>query len=149
MSLCGALEVRVMISAPWTLPSGREGGRSTPLPPSAYSGAFRPHIVIGDQNPRAAIMRGRDGFPTGLGEEYPGVASCDGPNRNPLRTGIPMEIVLSLCYRPSSMYDAVTPGATFTLREGGRVVGFAEVTRRLEERDAEPAAEGDAPSRAP
>ena len=138
-----------MIATRFTLLSEDEGGRSTPLLPSAYGGAYRPHIVIGDQHQREPIVRERDGFPNVLDEEYLGVAFWDGPKTSPLPTGTPMQIVLRLCYRPSSMYDAVAPGATFTLREGGRIVGFGEVTGRWRQGDAEPAAEGDAPSRAP
>ncbi len=138
-----------MIATRLTLLSQGEGGRSAPLSTGAYGNTYRPHIVIGDIHQREVIMVERDGFPNVLSEDYLGVAFWDGPRTNPLPTGDPMEIVLRLCYEPVSMYDGVVPGATFTLREGTRIVGFGEVMRRWKEGNAEPGAEGDAPSRAP
>ncbi len=141
--------VSEMIAARLTLLAEEDGGRKTPLSTSAYGNVYRPHIVIGDPGQRESVVVERDGYPNVLAEEYLGIAFSDGPKTDPLPQGVPLEIVLSLCYGPSAMYDTVVPGATFTLREGPKVIGFGEVTRRWKLGDAEPGAEGVAPSCAP
>ena len=40
------------------------------------------------------------------------------------------EVSLALMYFPEESYNAVTPGATFTIREGPLIVGFGVVLPR-------------------
>ncbi len=42
-------------------------------------------------------------------------------------------VTLILMYAPSDIYSNVVPGATFTLREGGKVVGHGEIKNRWQE----------------
>lgn len=103
-----------------------EGGRAAPLPPEALSGdRYRPHIVVGPSDQRVAHVDDR-----GCGtEEYIGVAFHSGPPVPEL--GTEMKAVLSLMYFPHQMYDKLTPGVAFTLREGRKVVASGKVCRWL------------------
>jgi hypothetical protein len=104
-----------------------DGGRAVPWGPGALSGnRYRPHIVIGDPNQRQAILdeRGRSA------EESVGVAFHDGPALP--EPGKEMKVVLTLMYFPHPMYDKLIRGATFTLREGSKVVAHGEICRWLE-----------------
>jgi hypothetical protein len=104
-----------------------QGGRDIAFPPGGLSGnQYRPHIVIGDPNLRRAIIDER-GFAT---EEYVGVAFNDGPPHPVL--GKPMRGVLTLMYFPHPMYDKLTAGATFTVREGSKIVGHGEIHHWIE-----------------
>jgi hypothetical protein len=105
----------------------KDGGRDHPLGPDALSGnRYRPHIVIGDPNQRHAITNDH-----GLSaEEYVGVAFHDGPALP--EPGKEMKVVLTLMYFPHPMYDKLTRGATFTLREGAKVVAHGKIARWLE-----------------
>jgi hypothetical protein len=87
------------------------------------SGKYRPHIVIGPPSQRAAI---RDG--NVLTEKYLGVMFVGGPDT--LRPGESGEFSLALMYFPELTYDEVTPGATFSIREGPLVVGFGVILSR-------------------
>jgi hypothetical protein len=104
-----------------------QDGRDIAFAPGGLSGnQYRPHIVIGDPNLRRAIIDER-GFGT---EEYIGVAFNDGPALPEL--GKRMRVVLTLMYFPHPMYEKLTPGTTFTLREGTKVVAHGEIHRWLE-----------------
>lgn len=100
-----------------------EGGRLR-LPTFRCEPWYSPHIVIQDENVRAAIIdsdgRGR--------EEYLGVQFIDGPVK--YAHGEPAEFVLELLYHPRVSYESVVEGATFTVREGGRIVGSGRVLSR-------------------
>jgi len=37
---------------------------------------------------------------------------------------------MDLMYYPASTYEELQPGATFTIREGAKVVGYGKVLRR-------------------
>jgi hypothetical protein len=103
-----------------------EGGRAAPFPPEALSGdLYRPHIVVGPSDRRIALVNDR-GWST---EDYIGIAFHDGPPAPQL--GTEMKAVLSLMYFPHEMYDKLTPGVSFTVREGAKVVGHGKVRRWL------------------
>jgi hypothetical protein len=104
-----------------------EGGRCTPFPSGAFSGnGYRPHIVVGDPEQRHALVDNR-GWSA---EEYIGVAFSDGPSTPEL--GKEMRVVVALMYFPHQMYDRLTPGVTFTVREGPQIVAQGKVRRWLE-----------------
>ena len=96
-----------------------ESGRST-LPQDLSSGKYRPHLVVGDPNQlRALVMDG------GKTETYLGVAFVGGPVE--IIAGESFHAELALAYWPNIAYDALIPGATFTVREGPHVVGYGAV----------------------
>lgn len=112
--------------------------------PKMLSGnAYRPHLVVGDPGQRKAILRTKqieveladgtkrlaetDRF---IGEEYLGVMFERGPDSPEL--GTPLHVRLSLMYWPAHGYEALTPGATFTVREGATIVGYGTVLRWLQ-----------------
>lgn len=104
-----------------------EGGRDVAFIPGALSGnRYRPHIVIGDPNQRHVVKDER-GW---AAEEYIGIAFNGGPALPEL--GKEMKVVLALMYFPHPMYDKLTPGTSFTVREGAKIVGHGEVRRRLD-----------------
>jgi translation elongation factor EF-Tu-like GTPase len=84
---------------------------------------YRPHLVVGDPDQRHAIVENRKGV-----EEYLGVSF--GGNGRELAFGVPHDVTLTLAYHPNVDYAALQPGATFTIREGGTVVGFGVVKAR-------------------
>src|SRR5688572_4476737 len=88
-------------------------------------GAYRPHIVIGPTTQREPITRGRT-----LVEDYLGVVFVN--QECLLVPGEEAEITMALAYHPEVSYAAVIPGATFTLREGPRIVGFGKVLSRAQ-----------------
>jgi hypothetical protein len=82
-----------------------------------------PHIVI--QSPDVRVPR-CDG--TTILDDYLGIRFLSGPT-----TLLPQhsyDCEFGLMYHPRVDYDAVCVGATFTLREGGKVVGFGTVMER-------------------
>ncbi len=98
-----------------------EGGRSQPafdLP------NYRPHIVVGDPAQRGALLAedGRTSEEDYLGVNFTGSGAV-------LTLGQQFEVELELAYFPEVDYSGLKHGATFTLREGGRVVGYGEVKR--------------------
>ncbi len=110
----------------WTLPSGivvpvvqavvtllpeLSRGRST---------GYVPHIVIGPQSQRDAILDGNRCTENYLGVMFVGDAET-------IRPGETAEINLALIYFPGVDYSEVRPGVTFTIREGPRVVGFGVI----------------------
>jgi hypothetical protein len=88
------------------LPTAAGGRRSLPSP---GSGQYMPHLVA-------------DG-----GTEYLGVRFVAGPQPE---FGVRSEFVVALAYHPRVDYAALAPGATFTVREGPRVVGSGRVLGR-------------------
>jgi hypothetical protein len=111
------------IEAEVTFLSEFERGRMT-LPSDLSTRAYRPHIVVGDPNQREAVIRGNE-----IQEEYLGVVFLAGPER--LEFSKPTRVQLGLLYYPNVRYDSLVPGATFTIREGARIVGFGRVNRFL------------------
>ena len=80
-----------------------------------------PHIVIGDPSQREAHVEAGNR----LTEHYLGVWVKDAPDE--WVPGQSAELTLVLMYWPEEKYENVIPGATFTLREGGKIVGFGNV----------------------
>ena len=109
------------VDAVVTFLSPEEGGRKSP----AWDDyRYRPHLVVGDPAQRHAITDEK-----GMGvEEYLGV-SFGGDGRK-LAAGVPHDVTLTLAYHPQVKYAALQPGATFTIREGGAVVGYGTVKAR-------------------
>jgi hypothetical protein len=85
---------------------------------------YRPHIVVGNPAQRHAIVAEGNR----LVETYCGVAFASGPNH--IDAAQPYPVTMMLMYWPHPIYDAVVPGAGFTLREGPMIVAFGEITRR-------------------
>jgi len=80
-----------------------------------------PHIVVGDPSQcEAKVCEGNI-----ITEEYLGILITDAPDE--LAPGSNADLTLVLMYWPDETYSNVVPGATFTLREGPKVVGFGEV----------------------
>jgi len=87
------------------------------------TGQYRPHIVIGSQSQRVAILNGNV-----CTEKYLGVMFVGGPEA--MTPGESAAVKLALMYFPQESYDEVRPGATFTIREGPDIVGFGVVLSR-------------------
>jgi translation elongation factor EF-Tu-like GTPase len=110
------------INASVTFLPPSEGGRSV-LPHN--SNLYRPHLVVGDVNQRMPIVAG-DGRT--ILEDYLGV--CFTGNGEAFTPGESCEVTLRLAYHPEVNYDQLKLGSTFTIREGGKIVGFGVVTSR-------------------
>ena len=111
------------IEAEVTLLSTAEGGRSSELMLDHAGVFYRPHLLVEDPRQRATI--GADGKGT---EEYLGVQFQPGNLR--LLPGGSAKVWMDLMYHPSVDYKHLIPGATFTIREGAKVVGFGKVLQR-------------------
>ena len=98
-----------------------DGGRRSPIYPSTN---YWPHVVVGDPTQREAIVR--DG--NVCTEDYLGVAFLAGPEV--IQPGDSCTVTMSLMYYPEVDYSRLRRGTTFTLREGGQIIGFGRVTRR-------------------
>ena len=81
---------------------------------------YMPHIVIGDPSQREAKMSGNT-----ITEQYLGVLVTDAPDE--MAPGCTAELTLCLMYWPDEKYSEVLPDATFTVREGPKIVGFGKV----------------------
>jgi hypothetical protein len=79
-----------------------------------------PHVVVGDPGQRQARMPGMT--PT---EDYLGVLVTEGLDE--IAPGATAEVTLRLMYWPGVNYEQLVTGATFTLREGARIIGFGHV----------------------
>lgn len=90
-------------------------------PPFLTSGKHMPHIVIQSADVRAPTMNNRT-----LLDDYLGVRFLSGPTNVAL--GSPCDCELELMYNGNVDCRAVRNGATFTIREGGKIVGFGSVT---------------------
>jgi hypothetical protein len=121
---------RAFIQAEVVLLTKDEGGRSTPLLPVAYDGGLRPHIVLQDRSVRAPKIGMRDGHQCVV-DDYLSVAFWSGPS--PVPIGYPFELTLLLWCHPDPMYDECVSGATFTIREGGKIIGHGQIKRRWTE----------------
>ena len=58
-------------------------------------------------------------------ETYLGVAFLSGPEK--VEFGESFTAELALMFWPHPVYESLTPGATFTIREGAQVVGYGRV----------------------
>jgi hypothetical protein len=113
-----------------TFLSHEEGGRTCVPPIEALRGyRYRPHIVIGDptlRETRVDLLNRAQLIYEGDGE-YLGIAfgdSCSTPE-----AGKEIEVEFAFMYFPQVTYSEAIPGATFTLREGARIIGFGTITQ--------------------
>jgi hypothetical protein len=130
------LRERSYIEVEVVLLSKEEGGRSTPVLPVAYGGGLRPHIVLQDRCIRKAKVGMRDGHPNTILEDYLGVEFWSGPDPIPISS--PFLLTMRLAYYPDLMYSGCVAGVTFTIREGGKIIGHGEIKRRWTEEEPEP-----------
>jgi hypothetical protein len=111
-----------------TFLSHEEGGRTNVPPIEALRGyRYRPHIVIGDstlREARAELLNGIQLIYEGDGE-YLGVAFGDASSTP--EAGKEIEVEFAFMYFPQVTYAEAIPGATFTLREGARIIGFGTI----------------------
>ena len=84
-----------------------------------------PHIVLGGPNQRGA----RVGTGNIISERYLGVLISNAPAE--LLPNQPAAVRLTLMYWPEEQYDGVRPEATFTLREGPKIVGFGRILSQI------------------
>lgn len=106
-----------------TFLSHEAGGRR--VVPSVGSGRYMPHLVVQSPEVRTAITEGRT-----LVEDYLGVAFVAG--LEPVVAGQPGRFIVELICHPAINYDALEVEATFTIREGGRIVGYGAVVQRTQ-----------------
>lgn len=110
--------------------SEQEGGRKLFGKRMLFDYQYRPHLVVGDINQRKAIL---DECNFSM-EEYLGVAFFDGPKI--IEPGVAIKTSMVLVYFPNVNYEKLIPNATFTIREGAKVVGFGNgITRRENSKD--------------
>lgn len=121
-------ELLPVIDADITLLPSAESGRQYPLVRTEGS-HYRPHIVLGDPGQRKAVIVGRT-----LVEEYLGVEVVH--TQELIRPGDRARVEMRLAYWPALGYAGVIPGATFTIREGGTIVGFGTVVSRRDPSNA-------------
>jgi hypothetical protein len=100
-----------------------EGGRKEP-PQLSSGGQYRPHLVVGDPNQRQPVTIGNE-----IQEIYLGVAFVSGPAK--VESGKSYLTELALLYWPQPMYESLVPNATFTMREGARIIGYGRVRKIL------------------
>jgi translation elongation factor EF-Tu-like GTPase len=114
-----------LIEAEVTFLSPDEGGRVHP-PNLLAAGRYMPHLVV--QEPDVRKAKGVQG--NLIQEDYLGVAFLTGPSE--VLAGRLGRFTLELMYHPHVEYDAFQAGATFTVREGGKIVGFGRVIGRVD-----------------
>jgi translation elongation factor EF-Tu-like GTPase len=115
--------VSAVVNAEVTFLSEADGGRNA-MPHFNPPTPYRPHIVIQDSTIRAATYDER-----GMGNEhYLAVEFIGGPDSS--TPGTSSKVAMLLSYFPRVDYAAVQDGATFTIREGSRIVGFGVVESR-------------------
>jgi hypothetical protein len=113
------MQPRPTIVAEVVMLATEDGGRK-----SLAGEGYVPHVVIQDRAIRHATVDDR-----GQGnEEYLGVRLivCDGLSV----AGVSSEHKFELMYWPQVDYSKVVPGASFTIREGARIVGHGVVLSR-------------------
>ena len=98
----------------------KQGGRTNPPVLVSENGTYRPHIVIGDPMQRTPIMVGNE-----IREAYLGLVFMSGPTD--VQFGELIEAEAALMYYPQPEHASVVPGATFTIREGPKIVGYGRV----------------------
>ncbi len=120
-----------VVEAELTFIPSEQGGRLQLFPHNALrTRAYRPHIVLGDIKQREPIVELVNSMRQ-IQEKYLAVAFCDGPELVPF--GQPIRVRMILMYYPDFPYSEVVPGSTFTLREGGQIVGYGTITSRYME----------------
>jgi translation elongation factor EF-Tu-like GTPase len=106
------------ITAKITFLGPAEGGRDE-LPANLSSGQYRPHVVIDPNQLRAVTV---DSVPE---ETYFGITLVNGPAQILPRQSFLADLVLM--YWPNIKYEGLSPGVTFTIREGPHTVGYGRV----------------------
>lgn len=109
------------IEAEVTFLAESESGRKEPTA-KLSGGGYRPHLVVGDPNQRQAVTVGNE-----MQETYLAVAFLSGPEK--VVAGEQFLAELVLMYWPHPVYDSLTVGATFIIREGAKIVGYGQVKR--------------------
>ncbi|OJW18938.1 MAG: hypothetical protein BGO49_18005 [Planctomycetales bacterium 71-10] len=102
----------------------REQGGLARTPDLGAAGFYMPHLVVQPSEARSAVATAS--VPD---EDYLGVKFVSGPT--PIIAGEPGRFLLQLFYHPAVDYEPLEAGAAFTIREGGKVVGYGTVVRRL------------------
>ncbi len=119
---------RWLIEAKVKFLSPSEGGRDHP---AENSSAYRPHLVVNDPDRRGAIIADEDRPMT---EDHLAVSfSGEG---GPLLPNQTYDVRLLLIFYPHPAYNALVPGASFTIREGSKIVGYGRVTKGIDEKVA-------------
>ncbi len=108
---------RPRIEVDATFLTREQGGRPYVPYLQAGSGGYPAHLVAQPPDVRKASHI----------EDYLGVSFLDGPDW--IIAGESARFLLELVYHPRVNYDALQPDATFTIREGGQIVGFGTVVR--------------------
>lgn len=93
--------------------------------PNLRSGKYRPHIVIGDTNQREPITQPGTNMIT---ETYLGIVVTEGPESFNFEDEVEVKMVLA--YFGTVDYHNAQIGQTFTLREGGNIVGYGKIIDR-------------------
>lgn len=83
-----------------------------------------PHIVVQPTDVRDLTLVDREANDNYLGVRFQATPTQPSPEQ-------PFPCELELMYYPRVNYDQVCEGASFTLREGGRVIGFGVVLQRF------------------
>jgi hypothetical protein len=110
------IDVEVRFLAP------EEGGlQAAPRLDGTRASSYRPHLVVGDST---HDVHWPDGS---LGKDYIGVAFVGGPNHVSLGETVAARCIFMF---PDQDNSGVVPGATFTLREGARIVAEGKVVSR-------------------
>jgi hypothetical protein len=116
---------RPLIGALVTFLATENGGRRFP-PVMGIEAKYMPHIVVQPASVRHVTLNAdRTSQDT-----YRGVCFVDGPRI--ISLGQPGQYTLELMYWPRNVYADVIPGAEFTVREGGRIVGYGHVIDRVD-----------------
>lgn len=105
----------VLAALTFLAPEESEGGRVR-----VWS-RLRVHLVVGDPAQREALYDANGVS----GESYLGVQFAGGGEF--LAPGTEHEIRMELSFSDQVDYSALTPGATFTVRDGPHVIGFGKV----------------------
>jgi hypothetical protein len=119
----------------------QEGGRRSM--PILSGGKYWPHVVVGDPSQRKVILtermmpveyadgtKGEEWTDKYIDEEYLGVRFESGPANGKL--GEPLIVTLLVPFwSDDPIYKKLSPSATFTLREGGTIVGHRKMLRWL------------------
>lgn len=113
----------LVIQVEATLLPYEEGGRAQ-VPVFDDGGRYMPHLVVQAPNVRNAVVV--DG--NVIVEDYLPVAFVSGPSG--YVAGKCGRFAVELMYYPEIGYEALEEGATFTIREGAKVIGFGAVISR-------------------
>lgn len=116
---------RRLIEAKVTFLSAGDGGRDHP---AKNSSLYRAYLVVSDPNRRVACKAGENRT---LTEDYLAVSfSGEG---GPMLPNQPYDVRILLIFYPHPAYGALVSGATFTIREGPKIVGYGRVAKGVNE----------------